>query len=59
MPRVPIQQLPEEEDDWEDDLIEEYTEKSRKKIVNKKPKNSDWDDREFAGSKKRSKNTTN
>jgi len=58
MPRVPIQQLPEEEDDWEDELIEEFAEKTRKKIISKKPKNSEWDDRESADSKKRSKNTT-
>ena len=59
MPRVPIQQLPEEEDDWEDELLEELTEKTRKKSAPKRPKPSEWlDDVPKGGRMQRGKKTT-
>lgn len=57
MPKMPIQQLPEEEDDWEDKLIEEYSEKNRKPPVLKRPKSSEWLDDALRG--KRGKKATN
>lgn len=59
MPRVPIQQLPEEEDDWEDEFLEELTEKTRKKSATKRPKPSEWlDDARPNGRSHRGKKTT-